>query len=192
MGDVRRALDAELFFEAPARLKTADRRGPSGSGAPRARARRPTRGALRAPTPDDPLWAGNEVAGIEIDRHRLLAVRRPLGRPVAFAREAFLGPAQRPAPALAGAPPLRQLAAALRAVAPIFALVNRGRLGEDPARDPAEVAAGSVDALAAILVPPIATTPTVASPARAHGPSTPQNTSPGGRSCRQRNSAIAE
>jgi hypothetical protein len=50
----------------------------------------------------------------------------------------------------------------------------------------------SLDALAAIFVPSIATTPTVASPARAHKPSTPENTSPSGCSCRQRNSAIVE
>jgi len=50
----------------------------------------------------------------------------------------------------------------------------------------------SLDALAAILVPSIATTPTDTSPARAHNPSTPEKISPSARSCRQRNSAIVE
>jgi hypothetical protein len=50
----------------------------------------------------------------------------------------------------------------------------------------------SLDAFAAIFVPSIATDPIVARPARAHSPSTPENASPNGRSCRQRNSAIVE
>ena len=54
------------------------------------------------------------------------------------------------------------------------------------------LAFAALDALAAILVPSIATTPTDTSPARAHRPSTPENTSPSGRSCRHRNSAMVE
>jgi hypothetical protein len=49
-----------------------------------------------------------------------------------------------------------------------------------------------IAALADIFVPSIATTPIDASPARAHRPSTPENTSPSGCSWRQRNSAIVE
>jgi hypothetical protein len=65
---------------------------------------------------------------------------------------------------------LGQLVAALGAVEVVLATVDLGRLGEDLARDLAESRFASLDASAAILVPSIATTPTDASPARAHTP----------------------
>jgi hypothetical protein len=87
---------------------------------------------------------------------------------------------------------LGQLVPALVAVELVLTALDLRRLSQDLARDLTEVAVRPIDALAAMFVPSIATTPTDTSPARAHSPSTPENTSPSGRSCRQRNSAIVE
>ena len=141
IGRVRGVLGVELFLQAPARLKK-----PIGTvlgdRAALALALGFQRAAAlahpRAPT----LRAGDELPRIELDRRRLLVVRRRLAGVVALAGQALLGLAQRLAAALARAQMLGQLVAALAAVKLVLAPIRLGRLGEDLPRDPAEVAVG--------------------------------------------------
>jgi hypothetical protein len=86
----------------------------------------------------------------------------------------------------------RQLVAALAPIELILATVGSAASSRISRASWPKSRLALIEALADIFVPSIATTPTDASPARAHKPSTPENTSPSARSCRQRNSAIVE
>ena len=105
-------LDVEFLLEASARLKqTVD--PVFGDGAALALALILQRAAPFANPGATALRAGDELAGIELDRRRLLVVKRRLGGVVAFAGKALLGLAQRPAAPLARAELLGQLVAAV-------------------------------------------------------------------------------
>src|SRR3954469_10317065 len=99
---MRGVLDVKLFLEAPARLKQPIA-AVLGDRARLALALAVQRAAPFAHPRPTTLWAGHELARVELDRHRLLVVGRRHGHLLALAREAFLGLAQRLAPALAGA-----------------------------------------------------------------------------------------
>src|SRR4051794_20523525 len=120
----------ELFLQTPARLKQ-----PLGA----VLGDRPTlalalgvqRAAPLAHPRSTALRAGDELAGIELERDRRLALRRRFGCLVAFAGQALLGLAQRLAPALPGPELLGQLVAAPVAVEIVLAGVDLGGLGKD-------------------------------------------------------------
>src|SRR3954452_9629204 len=105
---MRRLLDIELFLQPPARLKEPI------AAVLRDRARLALALGVQHAAPfahprPTTLRTGDELARIELHRHRLPAVRQCLARLIAFAREPFFGLAQRLAPALAGAQLLWQL-----------------------------------------------------------------------------------
>jgi len=134
-------LDIECFLQAPARLKQPV--SPIlGNRAAFALALGVEPAAPLTHPSAPALWAGHEPAGVELDSRRLILIGRQLVRLVAFARQAFLGLAQRLASALARAQLLGQLVTAPVAVELVLTAVDFGRLGEDLARDLAELAVG--------------------------------------------------
>jgi hypothetical protein len=86
---VRRVLDIELFLQAPTRLKQ-----PVSPVLGDRTALALALGLQRAAPFTNPattaLRAGDELAGIKLDRRRLLVVRRRLGDVVTFAGKALL------------------------------------------------------------------------------------------------------
>ncbi len=84
--------------------------------------------------------ARNKLLRIELDIHRRVILDGRLGCLVALARQALLGLTQRLAPPLARAQMLRKLVTALGPVELVLAPIGLGDLGEDLARDLAEVA----------------------------------------------------
>ena len=102
IGGVRGVLDIKLFLQAPARLKQPVSPVPGDRAAlALALGFQPAAPLTHLGAPA--LRAGDEPTGIELNRHRALVVNRRLRSIVAFARQALLGLAQRPAPALARA-----------------------------------------------------------------------------------------
>jgi hypothetical protein len=134
IGGVRGAVGVELFLEALARLKQPVR-SVLGDRPALALALGVQRAApLPHPGPTA-LRSGNELARVELERHRSLALSRFLELLVALAGQALLGLAQRLMPTLAGAQLLGQLVPAPVAIELVLARVDLGRLGEDLPRE---------------------------------------------------------
>jgi hypothetical protein len=162
-----------------------------GVGGPRARAAIPRRGGPRAPTRGDPS-GGSRTA---VDRARQRPVRHPrpgLRRVRALVLQTLLGLPQRLAPPLTGAQLLGSSSPRARSVELVLPPVDVQRLGEDLPRDLAEIAVGVHRRVGRHVRAINRHDADRHKPVRAHKPSTPENASASGRSCRQRDSAIVE
>jgi hypothetical protein len=179
----------ELFLQAPARLKQ-----PIGAvlGDRAGLALGFQRATLLAHPRPTAVWPNDELAGIELDAHRPPLIRRRPVSVVALALEALLDLAQRLAPPFAGPQLLGQLVAALGPVELVLAAVDLGRLGENLARDLSKVTIRVARRVGRHLGPVDRHHPNRHEPDPREQPRTPEHTSPSGRSCRQRNSAIVE
>ena len=172
IGGVRGVLDIELFLQAPARLKQPVSPVLGDRAALALALLLPARGGPHAPTRAGPADGSRTAA----DLARPPPVVFVVGRLSAARARAPGAPWPRAAPgagprACAAAPAARRRARRRRARP---RAVDLGRFSRISRAIWPKSRFALIDALAAIFVPSIATTPTDASPARAHSPSTPR------------------